>query len=99
MENRKNTKTFVLCNDDDIEKSDEEKENILLWNTSNIYDVSSTIVYLNVFPLWYNEQRDKGKSFCMKINAVGWYIDKFKNLQIYKIYIYKIYINIFFKYL
>eukprot|EP00833_Pecoramyces_ruminatium_P013389 jgi/Orpsp1_1/1187421/evm.model.d7180000057587.1 len=67
-----NTKKFVICNDDDVNKSDEEKNTILLWNTSNIYEVYSTIVYLNVFPYWYNEQRAKGKIFCMRIDAVGW---------------------------
>jgi len=29
--------------------------------------------YINAFPLWYLEQKRKGKTFCLKFDYVGWY--------------------------
>jgi len=52
----------------------DEQNIILLWNTSILYDVSSTIIYLNAFPFWSKIQKEKNKkSFCLRIENVGWY--------------------------
>eukprot|EP00833_Pecoramyces_ruminatium_P005356 jgi/Orpsp1_1/1179388/evm.model.c7180000069112.1 len=66
-------KTAIICSEEDIDKKDDEKNTILFWNTSDLYNFWSTATYLSAFPLWYNEQRKKSeKPFCMRIEAVGW---------------------------
>ncbi|ORX69814.1 hypothetical protein BCR32DRAFT_272429 [Anaeromyces robustus] len=65
-------KTIVICNEDDIDKSDEEKKTILFWNTATIYDIYSSIIYLSVYPLWYYKQKEKDDIYCFKIVGVGW---------------------------
>ncbi|ORX80020.1 hypothetical protein BCR32DRAFT_245899, partial [Anaeromyces robustus] len=64
----------VICNNEDIDKMDNEKETVILWNTSFPVDkFSGSLTYMNAFPLWAYEQRKKGKIFCLKIENVGWY--------------------------
>jgi len=66
-----NTKSFVICEGKGDKK--DEQDTILLWNTSSIYDVTSTIIYLNAFPFWSKIQKEKNKkSFCLRIENVGW---------------------------
>ncbi|OUM70030.1 hypothetical protein PIROE2DRAFT_1979 [Piromyces sp. E2] len=30
------------------------------------------IPYINAFPIWYKEQKNKGKIFCLRFDVVGW---------------------------
>ncbi|ORY22803.1 hypothetical protein LY90DRAFT_515332 [Neocallimastix californiae] len=64
--------SFTICNDEDINKSDDEKDTVLLWCTSDENNNIYYGVYLEAFPIWYNEQKRKGHSFCMQIDGVGW---------------------------
>jgi len=72
---RTKVKALVICSTKDIDKSEEEKKNILFWTTSSASDTNIlNSVYISAFPLWYNKQRKKYKntSFCFKIDGVGW---------------------------
>jgi len=71
---RTNIISFTICNDEDINKSDDEKDTVLLWCTSDENNNIYYGVYLEAFPIWYNEQKRKGHSFCMQIDGVGWYM-------------------------
>eukprot|EP00833_Pecoramyces_ruminatium_P013974 jgi/Orpsp1_1/1188006/evm.model.d7180000061796.1 len=58
--------------EEDINKKENEKNTILFWNTSTAYSFRTSIIYLSVFPIWYNEQKKiSEKPFCMRIDSVG----------------------------
>ncbi|KAL6594215.1 hypothetical protein LY90DRAFT_225877 [Neocallimastix californiae] len=65
-------KYAIICHDEDIDKPDDEKETLLFWNTSIYKIFMSTTIYINAFPIWYIEQKQKGKIFCMRFDSVGW---------------------------
>lgn len=70
---RNNIKYAIICNEEDIDKNEDEKTTILFWNTSTYEVFISTSIYLNAFPLWYYQQKENGHTFCMRFDSMGWY--------------------------
>jgi len=64
-----------LCSEAYLDSTD-EVNTILLWNTSGVHDFYSSLVYFNAFPIWLKNQK---KKFCLKIEAVGWFVIKYSN--------------------
>jgi len=75
-------KTTIICRKEDIDKVQREKNIITLWNTSTPTIYGNTGIYLSAFPIWYKELDKKGKPYCLKIEAVGWFDNA--NLEICK---------------
>eukprot|EP00833_Pecoramyces_ruminatium_P009638 jgi/Orpsp1_1/1183670/evm.model.c7180000086233.1 len=67
-----NIKYGVICNEEDINKNENEKTTILFWNTSPYEVFLASTIYLNAFPLWYYQQKENGHTFCMRIDSMGW---------------------------
>ncbi|OUM63647.1 hypothetical protein PIROE2DRAFT_9790 [Piromyces sp. E2] len=62
-----------ICNEYDIkEKNKDDIEKMILWDTNELDEFYKSIPYLNVFPFWYINQKEKGKTFCFIIENVGW---------------------------
>eukprot|EP00833_Pecoramyces_ruminatium_P013640 jgi/Orpsp1_1/1187672/evm.model.d7180000059344.1 len=75
-----NIKYAIICNEEDIDKNENEKTTILFWNIS-IYEIFlSSSIYLNAFPLWYYQQKENGHTLCMKIDSVGWYDNTYSKI-------------------
>jgi len=56
-----------------MEKSDTEKDILVLWNTSGYDFFYSSILYANAFPIWLDQMKKKrNKPFCLRIDSVGW---------------------------
>ncbi|ORY10455.1 hypothetical protein LY90DRAFT_518702 [Neocallimastix californiae] len=49
-----NVKKVILCRTKDIDKSENDKNTIILWNTSDVSYFGNTIVYLSAFPKYDN---------------------------------------------
>ncbi|KAL6612393.1 hypothetical protein U3516DRAFT_593429, partial [Neocallimastix sp. 'constans'] len=67
-----NVKKVILCRTKDIDKSENDKNTIILWNTSDVSYFGNTIVYLSAFPK-YLDNRKNNNIICMRVDAVGWY--------------------------
>ena len=52
---------------------EDNKNTIVFWNTANYNEIYSSVIYMDAFPLWYNQKKKKGKRFCLRVEAVGWY--------------------------
>ncbi|KAL6590554.1 hypothetical protein U3516DRAFT_651457 [Neocallimastix sp. 'constans'] len=66
-------KSAVICNSEDIDKGDDEKETVLFWTTpysGKYYNMTS--IFMSAFPIWYNEQKKQNKIFCLKFYDAGW---------------------------
>jgi len=72
---RTNIQYIVICSEKDIDRPEKEKETILFWNTSTYTVFIATAIFVNAFPIWYNElKKEKGKGYCLRIDSVGWYV-------------------------
>ncbi|OUM70032.1 hypothetical protein PIROE2DRAFT_1981 [Piromyces sp. E2] len=67
-----NVQVAIICSDEDIDKSDEEKKIVVIWNVSTIAIFYSSAIFITAFPHWYNYQKNNGKTFCLRIDAAGW---------------------------
>eukprot|EP00833_Pecoramyces_ruminatium_P014918 jgi/Orpsp1_1/1188950/evm.model.d7180000068455.1 len=68
---RTGAKKIVLCCEEDINKNN--ITTVLFWNTARPdQPLSLSINFLSAFPIWANEQKKKGLSFCFRLDNVGW---------------------------
>jgi len=70
---RANIQYAIICSEEDIDKKENEKTIILIWNTSTYSMFRASSIYLNAFPVWYYQQKEKGHTFCIRIDSMGWY--------------------------
>eukprot|EP00833_Pecoramyces_ruminatium_P011527 jgi/Orpsp1_1/1185559/evm.model.c7180000094367.1 len=75
-----NIKYAIICNEEDIDKNEDEKTTILFWNTSTYEVFISTSIYLNAFPLWYYQQKENGHTFCMRFDSMGWHDNAYSEI-------------------
>ncbi|ORX54768.1 hypothetical protein BCR36DRAFT_225862, partial [Piromyces finnis] len=76
-----NIQYIIICNENDIDKPENEKETLLFWNTSTYTVFISTSIFVNAFPIWYDELRkEKKKSYCLRIDSVGWYKNAYEEI-------------------
>ncbi|ORX76779.1 hypothetical protein BCR32DRAFT_248483 [Anaeromyces robustus] len=66
-------KVSIICSDDDIDNDNIEKNIVLFWNIATVNSFAASAPYINAFPIWYLYQKNKGKIFCLRIDAVGWF--------------------------
>ncbi|ORX63774.1 hypothetical protein BCR32DRAFT_273335 [Anaeromyces robustus] len=66
-------KVSIICSDDDIDNENIEKNTILFWNIGSTASFASSSPYIHAFPIWYLNQKKKGKIFCLRIDVVGWF--------------------------
>ncbi|ORY86449.1 hypothetical protein LY90DRAFT_663100 [Neocallimastix californiae] len=72
IHNTLNIKTAIVCSEEDMNLPEDNKNTIVFWNTANYNEIYSSVIYMDAFPLWYNQQKKKGKRFCLRVEAVGW---------------------------
>jgi len=36
---------------------EDNKNTIVFWNTANYNEIYSSVIYMDAFPLWYNQQK------------------------------------------
>jgi len=70
---RTGIKYIILCSEEDIDKDENERKLLTFWNTSDSNSFLTAAFYISVFPLWYNLQKEKGDTFCFRLDSVGWY--------------------------
>ncbi|ORX49004.1 hypothetical protein BCR36DRAFT_328855, partial [Piromyces finnis] len=62
-----------ICNENDLkEKNKEDIEILILWDTNKINEFYKSLPYLNAYPNWYTNIKKQGKTFCFRIDNVGW---------------------------
>ncbi|ORX41870.1 hypothetical protein BCR36DRAFT_374936 [Piromyces finnis] len=72
LTNLDNIKTAIICEGDDIDRTDNNKKIITLWNTSFAEKFDNSALYASVFPIWLKKHKNQEKTFCLKIEAAGW---------------------------
>jgi len=70
---RPGVKYLILCNEEDINKDKNERKLLTLWHVSVVKVLYSATFILIAFPVWYNQQKEKGETFCFRLDSVGWY--------------------------
>jgi len=66
--------TSILCCDEDIDKSDDEKKTLLFWTAPYTKNYFMSAKFMSAFPIWANKQRKKnGDTYCLKLYDAGWY--------------------------
>ncbi|OUM70035.1 hypothetical protein PIROE2DRAFT_1984 [Piromyces sp. E2] len=68
-----NIKESIICHENDYGKVDGEVKTLKIWNPSNGNTYYSTSLYINLFPIWYRIEKEKGERFCLSFESVGWY--------------------------
>jgi len=67
-----NVNIVFICHEEDIEKSEDEREVLFLWSKGSSTSFSEDARRLNSFPIFYYDMKKKNKTFCFKIQCVGW---------------------------
>ncbi|ORY73158.1 hypothetical protein LY90DRAFT_666761 [Neocallimastix californiae] len=75
-----NIKYAIICSEEDNDLDESEIETFVFWNVASYSIFLSSSIFLNVFPLWYNEQKKNNKHFCMRIDSVGWYDNAYASI-------------------